>query len=82
MTDSASEKPREVAIPSHVFVRCPLSVWKLRQAKRCEGCEHFCGLSQRLSRDGMPFEAEFQVRCAFPVDRELYHVEIENGSNH
>lgn len=74
----SEEKPKEVTIPPHIFVRCAMREFKLRQARKCERCEHFHGLAQRMTREGrpLPFEAEFQVRCAFPVDRELYHVDI------
>lgn len=68
----------EATIPVHVFVRCPAAQWKMRQAKRCDGCEYFRGLTQRMIRDGgMPFEQEFAVRCGFPIDRELFAVEME-----
>ncbi len=77
MTDGIED--RQVDVPAHVFVRCPMVGWKLRQAGRCDGCEHFHGLAQRMHQDGkpMPFEHEFAVRCGYPVERELYHVDIE-----
>jgi len=74
----------EVTIPAHIFVRCAMREFKLRQACHCDRCEHFRGLAQRMSRPGqpLPFESEFAVRCAYPVDRELYHVQIDaDGSN-
>lgn len=69
----------EVTIPAHIFVRCPKRDWKLCQARRCDTCEHFHGLAQKMSREGkpMPFEQEFEVRCSYPIERELYHVQIE-----
>ena len=68
----------EATIPPQVFVRCPMVAWKLRQAKCCDGCANFHGLTHRMQSDKpMPFEHEFAVRCAFPVDRELFAVEIE-----
>lgn len=72
----------EVEIPAHIFVRCAMREFKLRQARQCEGCEHFRGLTERMRRDGppLPFESQFAVRCAYPVDRELYHVQID-GAN-
>lgn len=76
--EEKQENLGDATIPEHVFVRCPMVAWKLRQAKRCDSCEHFRGLTQRMQSDKpMPFEHEFAVRCAFPVDRELYAVEIE-----
>lgn len=74
--------PGEVEIPPHIFVRCAMREFKLRQARQCEGCEHFRGLAERMRREGppLPFESQFAVRCAYPVDRELYHVQID-GAN-
>lgn len=76
-------KKNEVEIPAHIFVRCAARGFKLCQARQCEGCEHFRGLAQRMTREGnpLPFESQFAVRCAFPVDRELYDVEIDTGAN-
>lgn len=73
----------QVEIPNTTFVRCPLVRWKLRQARRCNGCEHFAGLSEQMSTEGpiaLPFETRFGVRCGFPVDRELYPIDLDEVS--
>ena len=78
----SKQKTEEVDIPEHIFVRCALRQFKLCQARRCEGCEHFRGLTERMRREGqpLPFESQFAVRCAYPVDRELYNVQIDRVS--
>ena len=80
MTDEKTTS-NNVEIPPHIFVRCAMREFKLRQARQCEGCEHFRGLAERMRREGqpLPFESQFAVRCAYPVDRELYHVQIETN---
>lgn len=70
----------EVDVPADIFVRCPDIAYKFRQARRCDGCPHFKGLAQRVLPEGaqqFPFREEFMVRCTYPVNRELYNVEIE-----
>ena len=76
-----SGKTPEIDIPTHIFVRCAMREFKLRQASQCEGCDHFRGLAERMRREGqaLPFESQFALRCAYPVDRELYHVQIETN---
>ena len=71
---------QDVSIPREIFVRCPLAGWKLRQARRCDGCEHQRGVSEQLRSDGPqqpPFEAAYAMRCAFPMDRELVRVDLD-----
>lgn len=81
MTDEKTDA--DIKIPVQMFVRCAMREFKLCQARQCEGCEHFRGLTERMRREGqpLPFENQFAVRCAYPVDRELYHVEIANDSD-
>lgn len=68
----------EVEIPRHIFVRCPKAAWKLRQATACDGCPFFRGLTKKMSQDGgvLPFEYQYLVRCASPIDRELFPIEL------
>ena len=66
----------EIEIPSEVHVRCPLRSFHLICAQRCAGCAHFHGLTEALANESIPFESRFRVRCAFPIDRELAHVEV------
>lgn len=71
----------EIAIPSGVYVRCPLVEFQLSQAAACDGCEHFRGLAERMRRSDVTnemleadpnlFRKTFAVRCAWPMEREL-----------
>jgi hypothetical protein len=80
----------DIEIPRDIFVRCPLIQFKLRQARKCDGCEHFRGITLLIHDDnGVPipeqakapgaFRRMFAVGCAYPMDRELYQVEIEDN---
>lgn len=67
---------QEIEIPNEAHVRCPLRSFHLIPARRCDGCENFRGLTDAFSNDAIPFEKRFQVRCTFPIDRELAYVEV------
>lgn len=71
----------EIAVPADVLVRCPEKQFAMRQARRCEGCGHFKGLTERFSQGEhlreMRFEAQYAVRCAYPQDREVSRVTWE-----
>ena len=62
----------QIAIPAHILVRCPLTNFDHRHATHCEGCEHFRGLTEQLRGPTVPFQRAYAVRCAWPVDRELF----------
>lgn len=64
-----------VDFPPSAHVRCPLRRFHLRPAARCDGCEHFRGLAELTPIAQLEFELQFRVRCAYPTDRELLHVE-------
>lgn len=65
----------DIEIPDAVVVRCPLKRFDLARAIRCEGCTHFAGLTELMTREAstapIPFHRAYAVRCAFPIDREL-----------
>lgn len=71
-----------ITIPDGVYVRCPLADFQMSPVSACEGCENFHGLLERLRRadstqemfetDPNLFRKTFAVRCAWPVDRELF----------
>lgn len=63
---------RQVEIPAEVLVRCPLVNFDLRRARGCDGCEHMRGLTELADRG--TFHARFQVRCAWPQDRQLFRL--------
>lgn len=66
---------REVIIPPEAHVRCPLRQFHLVRASGCDGCAEFRGLTEMMGGEHIPFERRFTVRCAFPTNRELFHVE-------
>ena len=62
------EKTGEVDMPNDLLVACPLKMFALRPAYKCEGCPYFHGLLDRFPGNrSFRFEQRYQVRCAGPV---------------
>lgn len=64
----------DIDIPASAYVRCPLVRFRLRWAGDCPQCHQFRGLTEVLRNAKMDFEQQFHVRCASPIERELFHV--------
>ena len=62
----------DIDIPPDILVRCPLRDFDLARAQRCDGCEHFAGLSEALGSGS--FQTRFLVRCKWPQDRQLFRL--------
>ena len=75
------QRTGEVAVPTDVLVACPLRLFALRPAVKCEACEYFHGLLDRFpGNETFRFEQKYQVRCSGPVtdtvSRHLVRVEL------
>lgn len=66
----------EITIPTDIMVACPVRQFKLRQAAKCEGCQHFRGLADRFPNSDLPFDQRFLVECGGTVHRRLTRYEI------
>lgn len=80
-----SKAERLVEIPVDQFVECPKHRMALRQAVKCEGCEFFLGLRERMSGENLAFNAQYQVVCAKPKARLLIPIDLSDldlGKDH
>lgn len=68
---------QEVDIPHSVLVRCPMVKFDLRAARKCDGCVHFGGLTEKLAGELVRFHQRFAVNCKFGQDRDLFQLAVE-----
>ena len=76
---SAAVRDIEVEIPKDVFVQCPMKGFKLRGAVLCIGCEHFCGLVDKIDGPAVGFESRYGVGCKHPINRRLVKMEMADS---
>lgn len=60
-----------VEIPERALVHCPKHKFALRRVRKCEGCDCFGGLNERLKGDAVPFEGAYSVVCIYPMSRAI-----------
>lgn len=67
----AVETVRDVETPPAALVHCPRVKFNLRRLSKCNGCEFFMGLTEKLSRPGIAFHEQYLVICAHPMSRAI-----------
>ena len=77
-----SEQPekRNVEVPGKVLVECPKAGKRLIALTRCNGCEHYVGLVERLPDERIPFAKRYMAGCRHPFARALFELEIDAGA--
>jgi hypothetical protein len=60
-----------IEIPPRALVHCPKHKFALRRVVKCEGCEDFAGLNEKMRGESIPFDGAYTVVCIYPISRAI-----------
>ncbi len=79
MSDEQQTQPKQVEVPTNVYVECPLIDRRLRSVTACLKCEHYATLHERFADEKVPFAKRYMVGCCFPTARALFEAEVTDA---